>query len=127
MGITPTVYTTIAVRSGRPKSNAPPAPSAGDMSSAAENAPAQSTNTLTKVMTSERGIVSPRVAPSAINVMMMPLVPMASSSGAHTVGVADQPVLWAPQPGRHDLVLVDAGGEELDRIRFEVRGAARTQ
>ena len=44
-----------------------------------------------------------------------------------TVGVPDQPVLWAPQPGRHDLVLVDAGGEELDRIRFEVRGAARAR
>lgn len=42
-----------------------------------------------------------------------------------TVGTPDQPVLWAPQPGRHDLVLVDAGGEELDRVRFEVRGARR--
>jgi penicillin-binding protein 1C len=44
-----------------------------------------------------------------------------------TVGAPDQPVLWAPQPGRHDLVLVDAGGEELDRVRFEVRGTARAQ
>jgi penicillin-binding protein 1C len=44
-----------------------------------------------------------------------------------TVGVPDQPLLWAPQPGRHDLVLVDAAGEELDRVRFEVRGAARAQ
>ena len=42
-----------------------------------------------------------------------------------TLGAPDQPVLWAPQPGRHDLVLVDAGGEEVDRVRFEVRGAAR--
>jgi penicillin-binding protein 1C len=42
-----------------------------------------------------------------------------------TLGGPDQPVLWAPQPGRHDLVLVDAGGEELDRVRFEVRGARR--
>src|SRR5882672_7234861 len=25
-----------------------------------------------------------------------------------TLGVPDQPVFWAPQPGRHDLVLVDA-------------------
>ena len=40
-----------------------------------------------------------------------------------TVGVSDQPVLWAPQPGRHELALVDASGEELDRVRFEVRGA----
>jgi penicillin-binding protein 1C len=44
-----------------------------------------------------------------------------------TLGVPDEPVLWAPQPGRHDLVLVDAGGEELDRVHFEVRGAARAQ
>ncbi len=41
------------------------------------------------------------------------------------IGMADQPVLWPPQPGRHDLVLVDARGEEMDRVRFEVRGAAR--
>jgi penicillin-binding protein 1C len=44
-----------------------------------------------------------------------------------TLGAPDQPVLWAPQPGRHDLVLVDAGGEVLDRVRFEVRGEARAQ
>lgn len=44
-----------------------------------------------------------------------------------TVGAPDQPVLWAPQPGRHDLVLVNAGGEEQDRVRFEVRGTARAQ
>ncbi|HKB82261.1 MAG TPA: penicillin-binding protein 1C, partial [Burkholderiales bacterium] len=42
-----------------------------------------------------------------------------------TLGTLDQPVLWAPRPGRHDLVLVDAGGVELDRVRFEVRGAQR--
>jgi penicillin-binding protein 1C len=41
------------------------------------------------------------------------------------IGAPDQPVLWAPQSGRHDLVLVDAGGEEQDRVRFEVRGAIR--
>jgi penicillin-binding protein 1C len=44
-----------------------------------------------------------------------------------TVGTPDQPVLWAPQYGRHDLVLVDARGEELDRVRFEVRGSPRAQ
>ncbi|MBC8006429.1 MAG: penicillin-binding protein 1C [Prolixibacteraceae bacterium] len=44
-----------------------------------------------------------------------------------TLGTPDQPVLWAPQPGRHDLVLMNAKGEELDRVRFEVRGAARIQ
>ena len=43
------------------------------------------------------------------------------------VGLPDQPVLWPPQPGRHDLVLVDAHGKEADRVRFEVRGAARTR
>jgi penicillin-binding protein 1C len=43
------------------------------------------------------------------------------------VGAPDKPVLWAPQPGRHDLALVDASGEEMDRVRFEVRGAIRAQ
>jgi len=43
------------------------------------------------------------------------------------VGSPDQPVLWPPRPGRHDLVLVDAYGKETDRVRFEVRGAARTR
>ena len=44
-----------------------------------------------------------------------------------TLGAPDQPVLWAPQSGRHDLVLMDANGVELDRVRFEVRGAAQMQ
>ena len=44
-----------------------------------------------------------------------------------TLGALDQPVLWEPQAGRHDLVLVSASGEEVDRVRFEVRGAARAQ
>jgi penicillin-binding protein 1C len=43
------------------------------------------------------------------------------------LGTPERPVLWAPQPGRHELVLVDASGEVLDRIRFEVRGAARAR
>jgi len=30
---------------------------------------------------------------------------------------------WAPWPGRHALVLTDAGGKVLDEVRFEVRGA----
>ena len=41
------------------------------------------------------------------------------------LGTPDKPVLWAPQAGRHDLVLVDATGEELDRVHFEVRGSVR--
>jgi len=32
--------------------------------------------------------------------------------------------LWKPVPGRHRLALVDAAGRELDRVQFEVRGAA---
>ncbi len=42
------------------------------------------------------------------------------------IGLAVQPVLWPPKLGHHNLVLMDARGEETDRIRFEVRGAART-
>ena len=43
------------------------------------------------------------------------------------LGTPDKPVLWAPQAGRHDLVLVDAIGEELDRVHFEVRGSVRVR
>jgi penicillin-binding protein 1C len=43
------------------------------------------------------------------------------------IGVPGQPMLWAPQPGHHDLVLVDGVGEELDKVRFEVRGVARSR
>ena len=35
---------------------------------------------------------------------------------------ADAPQLWLPPPGRREIVLVDARGRELDRVRFEVRG-----
>ena len=34
-------------------------------------------------------------------------------------------VLWKPVPGRFELVLSDAAGAVLDRVRFEVRGVAR--
>ncbi|MFL6582819.1 MAG: penicillin-binding protein 1C [Burkholderiales bacterium] len=43
------------------------------------------------------------------------------------LGPAEQSVWWTPQPGKHNLVLVDAIGLELDHVQFEVRGAARTQ
>jgi penicillin-binding protein 1C len=33
--------------------------------------------------------------------------------------------LWKPAPGRYELVLSDANGVVLDRVRFEVRGVAR--
>jgi penicillin-binding protein 1C len=35
---------------------------------------------------------------------------------------ADKPLLWLPQPGKREVVLIGAKGEELDRVRFEVRG-----
>jgi penicillin-binding protein 1C len=37
------------------------------------------------------------------------------------LGQADKKQLWLPQPGRHRLSLVDAKGETLDSISFEVR------
>lgn len=35
---------------------------------------------------------------------------------------ADRPLMWLPQPGRREVVLVSEDGRELDRVRFEVRG-----
>ena len=35
---------------------------------------------------------------------------------------ADKPQMWLPQPGRREVRLVGAKGEELDRVSFEVRG-----
>ncbi len=35
---------------------------------------------------------------------------------------ADRPLMWLPQPGRHEVVLKGTDGKELDRVRFEVRG-----
>ena len=37
------------------------------------------------------------------------------------LGSADSPLLWAPSPGRHRLVLTEASGRELDAVNFEVR------
>ena len=37
------------------------------------------------------------------------------------VGPAASPVLWAPERGRHELVLVDVNGATLDRVAFDVR------
>ena len=42
----------------------------------------------------------------------------ASASGEEELGFD-----WMPWPGKHVLVLQDKGGQELDRVRFEVRGA----
>ena len=41
------------------------------------------------------------------------------------IGDAGGVMLWAPAPGRHRLALLDAGGREVDAVRFEVRGAPR--
>ena len=38
-------------------------------------------------------------------------------------GDAHGVTLWLPAPGRHRLALLDAGGREVDAVRFEVRGA----
>ena len=35
---------------------------------------------------------------------------------------ADAPFLWLPPPGRRQVVLLDAAGKVLDRVKFEVRG-----
>jgi penicillin-binding protein 1C len=37
------------------------------------------------------------------------------------VGSAAQPVLWSLARGRHELVLVDAGGARVDAVGFVVR------
>lgn len=37
------------------------------------------------------------------------------------LGPADQPVLWPPRAGRHQLRLLDDTGAEVDRVRFLVR------
>ncbi|MFL6682577.1 MAG: penicillin-binding transpeptidase domain-containing protein, partial [Burkholderiaceae bacterium] len=36
---------------------------------------------------------------------------------------AARPLPWAPWPGHHELALVDAKGEALDTVSFDVRGA----
>lgn len=37
----------------------------------------------------------------------------------------DGQVMWQPVFGRHQLILLDAAGQELDRVGFEVRGGFR--
>jgi penicillin-binding protein 1C len=39
----------------------------------------------------------------------------------------DGQVMWQPVFGRHQLILLDAAGQELDRVTFEVRGNALVQ
>nr|MBP8163047.1 penicillin-binding protein 1C [Propionivibrio sp.] len=38
-----------------------------------------------------------------------------------TIGTAAGEVLWRPAPGRHRLSLLDANGQELEVVSFEVR------
>jgi len=35
---------------------------------------------------------------------------------------ADRPLLWLPEAGKREVMLTTARGDELDRVRFEVRG-----
>jgi len=37
----------------------------------------------------------------------------------------DGQVMWQPVSGKHQLILLDAAGQELDRVGFEVRGGLR--
>ena len=36
---------------------------------------------------------------------------------------AARPLAWSPWPGHHELALVDAAGEALETVAFDVRGA----
>jgi penicillin-binding protein 1C len=38
------------------------------------------------------------------------------------LGPAGEPLLWEPVRGRHAVALVDAAGQALDTVTFEVRG-----
>jgi penicillin-binding protein 1C len=40
------------------------------------------------------------------------------------LGPAGEPLLWEPVRGRHAVGLVDATGQALDTVTFEVRGLA---
>jgi penicillin-binding protein 1C len=39
--------------------------------------------------------------------------------------IEDGQTLWQPVFGKHQLILQDANGQELDRVQFEVRGGSR--
>jgi penicillin-binding protein 1C len=40
------------------------------------------------------------------------------------LGPSAAPVLWLPAPGAHELLLLDGGGNTVDRVAFRVRGNA---
>ena len=41
------------------------------------------------------------------------------------LGAAEHALLWPPEPGRHRLALLEAGGGAIDEVAFEVRPVAR--
>ncbi|MDD5330502.1 MAG: penicillin-binding protein 1C [Sulfuricella sp.] len=65
--------------------------------------------------------------PPASQVVFFEMTPAAPNLSWRLDGNAALPAgaRWKPESGRHTLVLVDAAGEELDRVGFEVRGGNR--
>ena len=85
-----------------------------------------------QVAGSERyGITSPRDGSIfAIDPDMPPAAQRITFEGEHGVWVLDgkrlgaaNKLAWAPWPGRHELTLQGRGGETIQTVRFEVRGA----
>jgi penicillin-binding protein 1C len=85
-----------------------------------------------QVAGSERyGITSPRDGSIfAIDPDMPPATQRITFEGEHGVWVLDgkrvgaaKTLAWAPWPGRHELTLQKRGGETIQTVRFEVRGA----
>jgi len=86
-----------------------------------------------QVAGSERyGITSPRDGSIfAIDPDMPPAAQRITFEGEHGVwvldgkrlGAAANKLAWAPWPGRHELTLQGRGGETIQTVRFEVRGA----
>jgi penicillin-binding protein 1C len=77
------------------------------------------------------GIQSPRDGSIfAIDPDMPPAAQRITFEGERGVWVLDgkrlgaaQKLAWAPWPGRHELTLLGRGGETIQTVRFEVRGA----
>ena len=45
----------------------------------------------------------------------------------HHFGDGGEAALWLPQPGAHELSLVDSSGRTIDRVAFRVRGRTSLQ
>jgi penicillin-binding protein 1C len=69
--------------------------------------------------------LDPDIPPSRQRVALQLSAPAAAGwrwqLGETTLGRADRPMTWLPQPGKHRLRLVDAQGRELGIVGFEVR------